>query len=460
MKTAIKELLSNLNSFAISNGILAEFWLHIEQSRLMRFANSAISLNTREDTMNLTIVAYRDNARGSYTLVTNLEQIDAMKEAVLAADAIAQHAAKNSYPLTVTPLQPLDDDDRFFDDALLKMSPADKLEFINQAVKGLESDSITLSGMFSSGALWQATANTLSDSVLLHATTDAHISLVLSHVIEKWEVLSTQSGAAAADLNPAEMNLELSTLLSHFTNDTPVEAEPGEYDVVFGREAFSSLVGVCDWIGFSGGGCRRKMSFLKDEDIGKKVFSEKISITDNPSLRETFSYAFDCNGLVRKPFPFIEKGVFKSFFWDRDSADEFSETETSHTVPTMSIEVAPGDSPVNSLAAVLALPRDKDILYFPYLHYMNVVNSTRSIITGCSRFGALLLKKDGSIQVPYNVRLTDSIQTLFNNIDWLSSERVAINTSGTYGERNPSAMLIPHFVKINNVSITRSNHSF
>jgi predicted Zn-dependent protease len=460
MKDTVKELLNNLNGFAKDNGITAEFWLHIEQSRLMRFANSAISLNTREDTMNLTIVAYRDNAKGSFTLVTNLDQVDAMKQAILSADDIARHAAKSSYPLTMAQLTPQDDDDRFFNGDLLNISPADKLAYINQAVQGLESDDVTLSGMFSSGALWQATTNTLSDTVLFHATTDAHISLVLSHITEKWEIFSSQSAAAADDLDPSVVHKELALLLNHFKQDTPFEAETGSYDVVFGREALSSLVGACNWIGFNGGGCRRNMTFLKDDDIGKKIFSDKLSLSDDPTLRQTFPYAFDCNGLPRKLFPFIENGVFKSFFWDRDSSDEFGETETSHTVPSMSMSVLPGDAPVNSLADVLAMPRDKDILYFPYLHYMNVVNATKSIVTGCSRFGALMLKKDGTVQIPYNVRMTDSILNLFNNIDWLSSERVAINTSGTYGERNPSAMLIPHFVKINDVSITRSNHSF
>ncbi len=456
----MKQVLAELTSFAKEKNITAEFWLHTEQSHLMRFANSAISLNTREDIMRLTIVAYRSNAKGSYSLVTHPRQLAAMKQAVLAADESARHSSPVNYTLTLTPLPAHPDDDLHFDKDLLYLSPDQKLAYINQAVKGFESEHIVLSGMFSSGAVWQATANTLSDIILFHATTDANISLVLSHNIDKWEISSGQSAAAVSDLNPASVHEELSILLSHFTSDSPVELTPGSYDVVFGREALTDFIGVCNWIGFSGGSARRNMTFLQDKHLHQKVFRDSLTIIDDPACVSTFPYAFDTNGLKRNPFPLVENGVFKSYFWDRDSADEFGEKETAHSVPAMSITVAPGTSTITSLADLVTMPRTSDILYFPYLHYMNVVNATQGIITGCSRFGALLLKKDGKVAIPYNVRLTESILNLFNNIDWLSSQQIATNTSGTYGERCPTAMLLPRFVKINNVSITRSNHSF
>ena len=460
MKTEMKQLLTELNSFARNAGVKAEFWLHAEHSHLTRFANSAISLNTFEDTMRLTIVAYRGNARGSFTLVTNPGQREAMHQAILTADENARHATPVDYNLTVSPLTSLPDDVQHFDDLIPALTPEQKLAYVTNAVEGLESDAVVLSGIFASGAVWQATANTLADTVLFHATTDAFVSLVLSHTSEKWEISSSQSASAAADLNPALPHQELSTLLEHFSSDNPIELAPGSYDVVFGREALADCIGVCNWIGFSGGSAKRNMSFLQENQLGRKVFSELLTIVDDPSCAAAFPYAFDSNGLKRYPFPLVEKGVFTSYFWDRDSADEFGQQETGHSVPSMSMTVAPGDRQYASLADIIAMPRSNDILYFPYLHYMNVVNATQGIITGCSRFGALLLKKDGTVAVPYNVRMTESIPNLFSSIEWLSSHRVATNTSSTYGERCPAAMLVPAFVKINNVSITRSNHSF
>jgi len=60
-----------------------------------------------------------------------------------------------------------------------------------------------------------------------------------------------------------------------------------------------------------------------------------------------------------------------------------------------------GDMNVTTLEELRKMPRTRDILYIPFLHYMNIVNPSKGIITASSRFGALLLKKDGSVAVPF-----------------------------------------------------------
>jgi hypothetical protein len=92
---------------------------------------------------------------------------------------------------------------------------------------------------------------------------------------------------------------------------------------------------------------------------------------------------------------------------------------------------------------------------------MNIVNPSRGIITGSSRFGALLLKKDGSVAVPYNVRLTQSLLDIFGDrVAWLSRKEVAYNTSSSYGARNPTAIVVPAFMRVNSLEISHSNSSY
>ena len=104
--------------------------------------------------------------------------------------------------------------------------------------------------------------------------------------------------------------------------------------------------------------------------------------------------------MERKPWPIFEKGVFQGFLWSQDDADEFGAKPTGHTVLHKSLVLRGGDKEVGSLEELVSLPREKDLLYIPFLHYMNIVNPTKGIITGSSRFGALLLKKDGSVVDP------------------------------------------------------------
>jgi hypothetical protein len=92
---------------------------------------------------------------------------------------------------------------------------------------------------------------------------------------------------------------------------------------------------------------------------------------------------------------------------------------------------------------------------------MNIVNPTKGIITGSSRFGALLLKKDGSVAIPYNVRLTQSLLDIFGDkVAWLSKSSIPYNNSQSYGARNPSAILVPSFMQVNDLEISHSNSSY
>jgi predicted Zn-dependent protease len=166
-------------------------------------------------------------------------------------------------------------------------------------------------------------------------------------------------------------------------------------------------------------------------------------------------------GMARKPFPIFEKGVFKAYTWDQDDADEFGARPTGHTLMHKSLVVSAGEVPVRSLAELAALPRDKDILYIPYLHYMNFVNPSKGLVTGSSRFGALLLKKDGTVELPYNVRVTQSLLDLFGDkVAWLSQTQVVNNTSSSYGARNPTAIVVPAFMRVNDLEISQSNPSW
>ena len=458
MKSKIKNLLTQLNLFAKEKNIIAEFMIHVEKSNLIRLANSAVSLNTTEEQIKLYVTAHRGRKTGAYNLTTDLSQIDKMKNAIYAADEIAKNADEVNYDITLTPLPNLPDDDRNFDPALANISSDEKLNFINEAAAGLESEKIVLSGIFSSGAIFQAFANTLSDNILFYSISDAQISFELIHEIEKWEIAAGQSAVQKNDLNPQKINAQLNELLVLYKNSKPEILPTGNYDVILSGEALAELIEMMEWIGFNGGMFKRKMSFLRDEHIGKKIFDEKLSVIDDPTVRQTFPRAFDYNGNIRRKFPLVKNGVFKNFIWDRDSADEFKQKETAHDVPALNLVIPPGNKKIPSINDLAE--NGKTTLFVPHLHYMNIVNVTEGKITACSRFGALLFDENNATKIPFNFRLTDTFFNFFKNIEWISDETVAVNMSGSYGTRAPSAALVPKFIKLKNINIPHSNKSF
>jgi predicted Zn-dependent protease len=461
MKDQILQALRDLRDYALKKNIEATFFYHEEDSYLMRFANSAISLNTNEHLIRLEITAYDDKRRASYELITDLKNLDEMKQGVDITAEMVKHATPLSYQTTVPTFNDSFVDENGFDSSLATLSNEERLEYFNKAVAGLETDDIKLSGIFSCGANTIAQINTRSEHTQYFKTSDAQISIVLSHSTLKWEVIAEQSAQKKADLNPTALHHDLSYLMERYQNDAPQQIPLGKYDIVFGPAASGDLLSIMNWIGFSGGSMKRGFSFISEEQVGTKVFSDKFNLTDDPTCLDTFPFQRDLMGMPRSSFPIFENGVFKCFTWSQDDADEYGAQPTGHTVMHKSLVLSGGDKEVTTLEELVAMPRENDILYIPFLHYMNLVNPSKGLVTASSRFGALLLKKDGSVVVPYNVRVTQSLLDIFGDkVAWMSKSQTINNTSQSYGARNPTALIVPIFIQVNDLEISHSNSSY
>jgi PmbA protein len=462
VKDRILQTLKELRKYALDKGVECTFFYHEEDSYLMRFANSSISLNTNEHLIRLDITAYSDRKRASYELITDLGKLDEMKQGIDVAAEMVQHAQPLTYQPTVPQFAQSFADESGYDAALAQISNADRLKFFNEAAQGLETGAVKLSGIFSNGMNVLAQVNTRSEHTQYFKTSDAQVTTVLSHADLKWEVTAEQSAQKRSDLDPAELRRDLAFLVEHYQTDTPAQIPLGTYDIVFGTAATADMLNFMNYVGFNGGSMKRGFSFLGEDKVGRKMFSNKVTLVDDPERLETFPFKTDFTGIARKPFPLVQDGVFQGFTWFQDDADEFGAKATGHTVGHKSLVLHGGDQPgLNSLADLVAMPREKDVLYIPFLHYMNIVNPSKGIITGSSRFGALLLKKDGSVVVPFNVRLTHSLLDIFGDkVAWLSQATVPYNTSQSYGARNPTAIIVPRFVRVNDLEISHSNTSY
>lgn len=461
MKERILETLRDLRAYALDRGYEIVLDYHEEDSYLMRFANSAISLNTNEHLIRLEITAFAGRKRASYELITDLDKINEMKQGVDVAAEMVQHAQPLEYDPTIPAFAASFADESAYDEDLAQLANAEKLAYFNRAVEGLETDDLQLSGIFSSGETIAAQSNTRSEHTQFWRASDAQVNAVLAHATLKWEVIAEQSAQCKADLDPEPLRRDLAYLLERYQTETAQQIPLGRYDIVFGSSAIADMLNFMNWIGFSGGSMKRGFSMLAEDKVGKKVFSDKITLVDDPDQIATFPFKRDFTGIERKPFPLFERGIFKGFVWFQDDADEFGARPTGHTVMHKSLALHGGEVDVASLQALVGMPRQKDLLYIPFLHYMNIVNPSKGVITASSRFGALLLKKDGSLVVPYNVRLTQSLLEIFGEkVAWLSKETLPVNTSMSYGARNPTALIVPHFMCVAGLEISHSNSSY
>lgn len=462
----VLETLQNLRKYALETaspkGLEIGLSYHEEDSNLMRFANSAISLNTNEHLIRLEIVAYSGTKQASYELITDLSQLDEMKKGIDNAAELVEHAQPLNYKPTVPVYEESFSDDSGFDASLAQISNAERLAYFNRVASGLETEDVKLSGIFSSGSTIFAMIWTSSEHTQYFQLSDAQITSVLASEAQKWEVIAEASAQQKGDLDPTCLNRDLGLMIEQLKHEKPFQLPLGTYDIVFGAPATADMLSMMRWIGFNGGTMKRGYSFLNESQVGKKVLSDQFTLHDDPSLRETYPFKRDFYGIPRHDFPLFEQGVFQGFVWQQDDADEFGVQPTGHTVNHTSLVLKGGTKKgADSLVEIMSMSREKDLLYIPFLHYMNIVNPSKAILTGSSRFGTRLLRKDGSIGVPFNVRLTQSLLDVFgDNVAWMSEKTIAYNTSSSYGRRNPNAIVVPEFIRVNDLEISQSNPSY
>jgi len=461
VKERILETLKSLRQYALEKSCEISLFYHEEDSYLVRFANSAISLNTNEHLIRLEILAYAGKKRASFELITDLSKTDEMKQGIDTAVEMVKHAQPLTYQPTIPVYEQTFIDESGYDPALAHISNADRLAYFNRAVEGLETGEIKLSGIFSNGANIVAMMNTRSEHAQYFCTSDAQVTIVLAHEGLKWEVIAEQSAYKRSELDPLKLHDDLAFLLERYQHDEPQQLPLGKYAVVFGPAATAEMISFLNWIGFSGGSMKRGFSMVSEKQLGQQVFSSLFNLTDDPGQLETFPFQRDYYGIPRETFPIFQEGIFQKFTWSQDDADEFGAQPTGHTVSHKSLVLHGGSCEVSSLKALVNMPRVKDVLYIPFLHYMNIVNPSKGIVTASSRFGALLLKQDGSVLIPYNVRITQSLLDIFGSqVEWLSSKTIPYNTSSSYGARNPTAVIVPMFIQVNNLEISHSNPSY
>lgn len=461
MKSKVTTLLKTLRAYAIEKGLRLAIDFHQEDSYLMRFANSAISLNTNEKLTRLDLSAFEGRKRATYSMIADPNDVESIKSAIDTLAEMVKHAAPLSYEPTFPVYKREIHDDRAYCPNLARLSNQERLDYFNTVAGDLENDDIKLSGNFADGTTINAQISTETEHVQYFISTDAQILVVLSSLSLKWEVNAEQSAQRKRHLDPQTMHEQLALLVKYYQEAEAVQLPVGKYKVVFGPAAIGEVLSMMGGYAMDGGMQKLGYSFLSAEDIGKQLFSSDFQLVDDPNRSDIFGQMADFAGMMREPFSLVQDGVFKGFTWNQDAADEHGQIPTGHTVPHTSMAMKTGDKSVADLAELLAMPRDEDILYIPYIHYMNMVNPSAGMFTGSSRFGALYLKADGTVQVPYNVRLTQKFTDLFGErIEWMSATETIYNVSSTYSRRNPTALAIPKYICVKDIEISHSNPSY
>ena len=458
LEPKLRDIIVQARNYARAQGINAEFSLHREKSSLIRLGNSAIALSTSEELTRLDISVMQDRRVGAVSLTADITSLDQLKSALRQAEENCRNALPKDYdPIFGVVEEPIADTTGY-DPALENLSPQAKAELCARVIKTVKPrGKYDFSGSWSSGSTEIYYTTTANDHEAYRRLTDGKLVLVLKEQTKKWELSVSRTQKKAHEFDADGIIQELETLLPIYEQNPGFHPAIGPQRVLFGSGAIADLIGLCLWGGFIGRFYEEGRAFTSKNKPGDKIFSEHITIVDDPTNPLVFQMPFDFIGKKRKLFKLVDRGVFANVPYDSQTAAKYKKQPTGHDLENWDLVMAPGSGPADLKQA---LQLAGNALYIPHLHYTHLPDPTRGIFTGSSRFNALLIK-DGKFVAPiFSSRITDAIPNLFNQVIAVSAQAVAENVSATYERRTPSAYAVPSWLLCDKVNISDVADSF
>lgn len=160
---------------------------------------------------------------------------------------------------------------------------------------------------------------------------DYNQSIYTSALINEGETSGMHyQGAIGRKLSELDLEYCVSESLLHaseWLKGKPLST--GHYDIIFKTSIFGDLLGTFGTI-FSARSAMEKTNPFADK-IGQKVMNDKITISDLPQYKDTFSPEyFDAEGVAHKDLVLIQNGELHSFYHNTATANFFKTTTTGH----------------------------------------------------------------------------------------------------------------------------------
>ena len=458
LEDRIRDLLVGARADARRQGLDAEFLFHRERSGLVRLGNSAVSLATSEELSRLDVSVQDGRKIGQFGLNADIRSAGQLSDALSRALESCREALPKDYNPLFGAVEEGVDDSTGFDPALENLSPETKIDFCAGIIRAIGSrGDYDFSGSWSTGSTEVYYISTANDREAYRRLTDGKLVLVLKSRKARWELEVERSQKKALDISPAGMIEELQRFIPLYEGNGGYRAPVGRQRVLFGPHAAAELVFLSRWGGFLGRAWEEGRAFTAGMKPGDTLFSDLVTIADDPANPDVFSMPFDFNGRRRRRFLMVEKGVFRGLLYDSTTAARYGKKPTGHDLASLDLELATGDGkPGLEEAADFA----GEALYIPHLHYVGMPDPAKGVFTGSSRFNALRVAGGRFVAPLVSTRITDTLPSVLSHVTAISRVSVSQNQSSTYDRRSPEAYSVPEWLLCDEVRISDVAESF
>lgn len=403
--------------FSLAGGCQAEALVSSSESALTRFADNVISQNVSNASTDISVRLLRGGRVTRFSL--NQCSDKALKEAFAAAHGTLNAQKKDPALEDLPAGSPVKENKKLFFPGTASLTPLYRAGKAGALIAKCKKAGAVAYGTFENG--WRRTTVANNRGVFAsHGETSAIYSVTVRHGNGFGWAERAAFDARDIDFDRADRTAIEKARLSKDPRSVP----PGRYTVIMEPAAATSLLSYLGVYGFGGQFYNEGQSFVTGK-LGRKVVSEKITLTDNALDGAAAGMPFDYEGRPRRKVALIEKGRAVAVVHDRHSAAKARAESTGHALPLpnsfgpipLNLTLAPGNT---SLAEMIKSTK-KGILVTQF-HYTNLLKPMTVEMTGMTRNGTFLIEDGRVVCGIKNLRFTESVVGALNRVAAVGDE--------------------------------------
>jgi len=388
--------------------------VHVDEvaNALTRFANNAIHQNVAEHGLTVSIRTVTDGRTARAT--TNRFDEDSLRSTVEASLSLTHSQPKIPNLLPIPGKLRYRRVNRFIKHTAA-LSAEDRARAVRRACDLAVKKDQVAAGIFSNGQSQSTLANSRG-LFAVYRETHSEFSITM------------QEGSAAswAKANSADVRAFDPQKLAARAGEkahlavNARELAPGRYTVILEPAAVLDLVGFL-FYDFSATALADKRSCL-NERMGKRLFGQNISITDDVYHPLQQGALFDGEGVPRQRVMLVDRGIPKNLVYSRAAAKAAHKQPTGHgfALPNeygeapMNLVFGGGDSSIEKMVA----STERGLLV-TRLWYIREVDPYEKVMTGMTRDGLFLVENGHVTGGVRNFRFNQSLIEMLKNVELL-----------------------------------------
>jgi predicted Zn-dependent protease len=386
-----------------------------DTSALTRFAGNRIHQNVNESNCRLSIRAI-ENACIGYASTNRLDAASLRNALTWAAD-VARSGRIPAEPAELAgPRQYRRINGR---STVTDSTPRDRADMVRVLVEECASHDAEAAGAVSASETVFALANSKGLRAYDKHTDANFTATVLADGSTGW---CDCCAAEASELDAEERGRR--ALDRALKGRNPRTLEPGKYTVILEEAPVKDLLDFLGWLGFGAQAFEEGRSFMCGK-IGERITGENITITDDAYHPLAAGIPFDFEGVPRQRVPLIENGIARAVVYDRAYATRAKHASTGHALPArypygplpLNVTMQPGTAETEQM--IRSVKRGLLITRF---WYCRVVDPAKTLITGQTRDGTLLIEDGEIVCGVRDMRFNENILEAFARAEAISRD--------------------------------------